>query len=249
MNILTRYLRKPVRAFLHLLRRDLIPFSPPLGGFCEIEPSVRQEFQHVAFGAMALQKLLDEYPFDTVLDIGCGAGQHSDAFLQRGKKVTAVDYGKSIYFERNKSRITVRIGDFNTMTFDQQFDCVWASHVLEHQLNVGLFLRKVFAVTREGGVVCITVPPYQPEILGGHVTLWNAGILLYNLVLAGFDCSGASVLRYGFNISVIVQKRTAVLPELAFDNGDVDRVAAFLPAGFHEGSSGDICAYNWGPPS
>jgi hypothetical protein len=93
------------------------------------------------------------------------------------------------------------------MTFDSRFDCVWASHVLEHQLNVGLFLRKIFEVANEGAAVCVTVPPSQPKILGGHVSFWNAGLLLYNLVHAGFDCRDASVLRYGYDISVIIRKR------------------------------------------
>jgi SAM-dependent methyltransferase len=208
-------------------------------------PPLRDEFKQLAFAGAAAQKLLDDYSFETVLDIGCGAGEQSEVFLRHGKKVTALDYGKSIYFEKNQHRMPCLIGDFNTMKFDQQFDCVWASHVLEHQLNPGLFLRKAFEVTKEGGVVCITVPPLQREILGGHVSFWNAGLLLYQLVLAGFDCRDVSILHYGYNISVIVKKKSAVLPELAFDNGDVTRILPLLPEGFREGFNGDIALHNW----
>jgi SAM-dependent methyltransferase len=208
-------------------------------------PNVRSEFQGLSSAGAAMQKLLDDYSFETVLDIGCGAGEQSDLFLKHGKKVTAVDYGKSIYFNRNKHRINCLIGDFNAMQFEEQFDCVWASHVLEHQLNTGIFLQNIFKAAKEGAAVCITVPPLQHEILGGHVSLWNAGLLLYNLVLAGFDCREVSILRYGYNISVIVKKRSVTLPELTFDNGDVERILLFLPEGLHEGFYGDIVSHNW----
>jgi SAM-dependent methyltransferase len=235
-------IQRLVRGWAQRVGFDIVHYLPVRTGPM---PSVRPEFQHLAFAGAAAQKLLDDYTFETVLDIGCGAGDQSEVFLKHAKKVTALDYGKSIYFEKNQHRMECVIGDFNTMQFAQQFDCVWASHVLEHQRNVGLFLDKVFTVTKEGGVVCLTVPPLQREILGGHLSFWNAGLLLYNLVLAGFNCREASVLHYGYNISVIVKKKTATLPELAFDNGDVRRIAAFLPEGFYEGFNGDIVSHNW----
>ena len=37
----------------------------------------------------ALNCLINNYSFDSVLDVGCGEGIHSDVFLKAGKKVTA----------------------------------------------------------------------------------------------------------------------------------------------------------------
>ena len=196
------------------------------------------------FASVALQTLLDHYEFDTVLDVGCGAGEHAQAFLRYGKRVAAVDIGLSPYFARKAEELTAIIGDFLTVPLDT-YDCVWASHVLEHQLDAHAFLRRIHAVTREGGVVAITVPPRKPQIVGGHLSLWNAGLLLYNLAVAGFDCREASVLEYGYNISVILRKRTFDVPQLVRDKGDIARLGPWLPNGCHEGFNGDIRELNW----
>lgn len=191
---------------------------------------VKKDFVKTRFGDIAINKVITEYKFTSVLDIGCGEGVHSDIFLNAGKEVSAIDIGESPYFKRNKSKIKTIIGDFNEYCFEETFDCVWCCHVLEHQPNPNLFLKKVHSILKEDGVLCITVPPAKQKIVGGHVTLWNAGLLLYNLVIAGFDCSEAEVMRYGYNISVIVKNKTIdVSKELSFDAGDIRIIRPYLP--------------------
>jgi 16S rRNA A1518/A1519 N6-dimethyltransferase RsmA/KsgA/DIM1 with predicted DNA glycosylase/AP lyase activity len=75
----------------------------------------------------ALEKLLNDYTFDTVLDIGCGKGQHTKILIEQGKQVTATDYHK-----RFKHVVE---GLYHNLKFEPH-DITWASHVLEHQLNV-----------------------------------------------------------------------------------------------------------------
>jgi len=184
----------------------------------------------VIMGSEAIQKLLSEYYFETVLDIGCGEGIHSEIFLQNGKQVTGIDYGRSCYFEKNSGKFNSVIADFNTYEFGLEYDCVWCSHVLEHQININAFLKKVFSVLKEGGILALTVPPMKSVIVGGHVSLWNAGLLMYNLVLAGFNCRNAKVKTYGYNISLIVEKETIPeLPQLHFDAGDIKLLSDYLP--------------------
>ncbi len=197
----------------------------------------------VKFGDISIERLLRDYTFQTVLDIGCGEGKHSDLFLEAGKDVTAIDYGESPYFLKNKSRIKAIVADFNRYEFDRQFDCVWCCHVLEHQLNPHDFLKKVHSVLKEDGVLCVTVPPAKQRISGGHVSLWNAGLLLYHLVLAGFDCSQAETLRYDYNVSVIVRKHTVdVMDKLVFDAGDITTIRPYLPENllYFKGNQ-DVC--------
>lgn len=192
------------------------------------------------FGNEAAVKLAKDYIFKTVLDIGAGQPTGVNAanfFKELAKEVTRQDINPDY-----KPDI---LGDFNNVATDKLYDCVWCSHVLEHQLNVNSFLTKIFHTLKDGGVLAITVPPLKEEIVGGHVTLWNAGLLLYNLILAGFDCRDAAVKTYGYNISVIVEKKTAILPDLLFDAGDIRALNEFFPLGVYEGFNGNIQELNW----
>lgn len=183
-------------------------------------------------GAEAFRKVISWAP-RTILDIGCGDGTHARGFSERGIEVTTVDFQHADY-----------VGNYLNFPL-RGFDCLWACHVLEHQPDVGRFLRKCFADLDDGGILAVTVPPAKPEIVGGHLTLWNAGLLLYNLILAGFDCSQAAIKTYGYNISVVVRKVPAKLPVLKMDFGDIETLAEFFPLAVHNGFDGRIEELNW----
>ena len=165
--------------------------------------------------------------FNSVLDIGSGSGVHSTHFRNLNKYVTTVSLESPADF----------VGDYMGFEFGEH-DLVWASHVLEHQPNAGLFLKKCF--NECGKYFCVTVPPLKHEIVGGHVSLWNAGLLLYNMVIAGWDCSNAKVMTEGYNISVLVEKKKAELPKLRMDSGDIELLAGFFPMQVEQGFNGRI---------
>ncbi len=208
--------------------------------------NVNAPYDDVPFAGETLQYMIENYNFNSVLDVGSGEGKHSDVFKTCGKNVTSIDFGRSIYFEKRDDNHTCIFGDYYEYEFEEKFDAIWASHVLEHQPNPNLFLTKIHSDLKEGGVLAITVPPLKNEIVGGHVTLWNAGLLLYQLVLAGFNCKYASIKSYGYNVSVILEKETIKeYPELSYDNGDIDKMSDFFPSGFSEPFDGVIDNLNW----
>jgi SAM-dependent methyltransferase len=187
-------------------------------------------------GGQALARLLGVPRVRFILDVGSGTGAHADVMRDFGKVVTTISMQPP----------ADHVGDF--LEWQGQpgsFDAVWACHVLEHQQDVGAFLAACRRQLRDGGILAVTVPPPKHEIVGGHLTLWNAGLLIYSLVLAGFDCSDAMVGTYNYNISVIAKKRDIALPPLAFDNGDIDRLAQFFPCRVAEGFDGRLPDINW----
>ena len=212
-------------------------------------PPIDKDFKDLSFSSRALQKLIKDYKFTTVLDIGSGSGAHTKILNKKNKKVTALDFGKSIYAKRkaanyqNTKHIEV---DFLQYKSKEKFDCIWASHVLEHQTNPGFFIKKCIELTKNNGIIAISVPPMSPFVVGGHLTYWNAGILLYNLVINGLDCRNASVLSYDVNISVIVRNKMRENVDLTFDNGDINKLIKYFPKCIKkEGFYGEILKWNW----
>lgn len=204
-----------------LIEEELGRINVPVDNFSDVKMR----------GKKALEYLIENCTFTTVLDIGCGEGKHSKRFVEADKKVTAIDYGKSEYFNHN-DRVDVIIDDFNQYSFKQKFDCVWASHILEHQLNVNIFLKKIFNILNDDGILAITVPPAKLNVVGGHVSIWSAGLLIYNLILAGFDCSEAIVGQYDYDISVIVKKSSIpddVFNIISYDVGDIRILRPYFP--------------------
>lgn len=174
-------------------------------------------------------------PIDgVVLDIGSEDGSHARFLESRGLRVFTLD-----------AKHSADIMALWPTKIPRPIGAVWCSHTLEHSRNPGAFLDAIAEALPAEGWLAITVPPSKPEIVGGHLSIWNAGLLIYNLILAGFDCRDAKVKTYGYNISVIVRHRVAVLPELRHDAGDVARLSSFFPLPVTDGFDGNIKEINW----
>ncbi len=195
-------------------------------------------------GSQALERLLEYQDVHRVLDIGSGAGVQAQIMRAAGRKVTTVSMAQPADL----------VGDYLKLKISgDPWDAIWASHVLEHQPSPGEFLRCCYRDLRMGGILAVTVPPPKHEIVGGHLTLWNAGLLLYHLIVAGFDCREARVSApyengpgYDkYNISVIVRKVQAWLPKLKFDAGDIEALAEFFPIPVTHGFDGRLPPINW----
>lgn len=183
----------------------------------------------------ALERVLREKDLKRVLDIGSGAGHHAKRMRDAGMQVTTVSLCPPADW----------VGDYMQYYSGEQFDCIWASHVLEHQPDVGSFLYKCFQELRDDGLLAVTVPPKKDEIVGGHLTLWNAGLLVYNVVVAGFDCREAAVGEYGYNISLLVRKRPRPPVDLKCDAGDITLLAEYFPFPVFEGFLGVGVSARW----
>ncbi|MDR0827784.1 MAG: class I SAM-dependent methyltransferase [Desulfovibrio sp.] len=167
-------------------------------------------------GKDALCKLVGEYKFKTVLDLGAGDGKHCRAFLSHNKDVSAIMADEPEWFAEDlKDYVNLIFDDYVLHQFIDKFDCIWASHVLEHQRNIGLFLDKIWDDLNDGGILAITVPPIEMEAGDGHVNLFSPGHLVSQLLEAGFNMTDMRLKIYGYNLSVICRKDAGIVPRKA----------------------------------
>ena len=216
-------------------------------------PELLTQDAGAVLGDRAMEALLAETDIRTVLDVGCGDGEHARYLADAGKQVIGVDPACTPdYFEpMNGGRALLVQQDFlsDDSVFSEAFDAIWCCHVLEHVDDPQAFLRKIRANLRQGGLLALTVPPAQHAVVGGHFTLWNAGLLLYHLLRAGFNCKGARIRQYGYNLSVLVRNEplpASVVPQAP--NFEIEALRPYLPDGLEWRSgifNGDIRELNW----
>lgn len=183
----------------------------------------------------------------TLLDVGCGDCKHAAPFCNAGFKVTGLDIAKPKFEHKNFTYHQTFFTQYKP-DIGEQYDFVWASHILEHIPEPQYFLIHVRQFLKPGGSLIITCPPLKHQIVGGHINLFNPGIIMYRAVLAGFDCRNAKIKQYGYNMTVIIPNSFANFShnDLKYDNGDIETISKFLPKGYnYQGFNGDIKELNW----
>jgi len=156
--------------------------------------------QEVLYSSLTLLKMLKQFEFNSVLDVGSHAGNVARVFSHLGKDVTTCEISPGYQADYKD--------DYLEIDFPDQFDAIWCSQILEHQRNIGLFLNKVFDDLKDGGVLALTVPAdHGAHLSFGHCNQFNPMLLIYHLVMAGFDCSEISLCRYDADIGVVLKKR------------------------------------------
>ena len=110
-------------------------------------------------------------PGDSVLDLGCGAGEFSDELLQAGCMPVGVDVAREA-LRRAQERLPgadLRLwADGEPLPLDDaSVDAVWAGEVIEHVVDVAPWLSEVRRVLRPRGALLVTTPHHGPWVLLG----------------------------------------------------------------------------------
>lgn len=189
-------------------------------------------------GEKALEWVCDQKPAN-ILDIGSGTGEHAAHMRAAGHIVTTLSLIPPADI----------VGDYmNVDIKSSRMEIIWCCHCLEHIRNPGAFLEKCHLDLALGGHLVITVPPAKHNIVGGHVSLWNMGLLFYHLILAGFDCSEAMGIEHGYNITIVVRKGKRIdldsIP-LTMDIGDIEHLSQYFPFQARQNFDGNIKQVNW----
>jgi SAM-dependent methyltransferase len=156
---------------------------------------------------------LELRPGERLLDAGCGEGRHCFGALERGVHVVGLDLDRSglrAHRERLSERAAERgrlgaflQGDTFRLPFpDGCFDKVICSEVMEHVHDYRAAARELARVTREGGLVAVTIPTAISEHLylrvgddyfespGGHIRIFRPRDLAQGLAAAGLATIG-----------------------------------------------------------
>lgn len=172
--------------------------------------------------------------FKTILDVGSGENSPFDKILtEAGVKVETVDFLPSATYT----------GDYMSLKIDKKYDAILCYNCAEHQLNLNSFLLKLHKNLKEDGILALSVPVWKDTIVDGHIVAFpNSGLLLYNLIMARWDCSNAKVatLRipdpqpehlFEEQIAVIIKGSKMIdLPEdLTSGVGDLRKLIQFFP--------------------
>jgi SAM-dependent methyltransferase len=132
-----------------------------------------------------LKKYINLHKVNKILDYGGGDGRLMYIFRKRGKQCYLIDYNKSPVQGISKLGDTI-----DQLAFDEKFDLIICSHVIEHVAEPSQVLQKLLGHLNKGGYIYIQVPmevwkrpPFHIEPVT-HINFFTPNSL-YNLMVAG----------------------------------------------------------------
>ncbi len=195
-----------------------------------------KDTDRIRAGKMA-ERFVDEIvPYSEVLDVG-GDNVLLARFLHRMKraKTTIVDIKEVKCTDYFTSSIQ---GDFMDFSIDRKFDGIWASHILEHVVNVGQFLKQFIRCSKEEAVCAIAVPVHYRTLVGGHINFFSPATLCYNVILAGQNLQNAIIIIDEQSTALLWRRNDLELPALNYDKGDIEILQDYFPVPVHQGIDG-----------
>jgi len=97
-----------------------------------------------------------------ILDIGCGAGLLCEPLSRLGAQVIGVDPSPSniaaakLHADRGHLSIDYRCTTIEQMDVRERFDIVLAMEVVEHVVDVGVFIKRCAAMLKPGGMMVVS---------------------------------------------------------------------------------------------
>jgi ubiquinone/menaquinone biosynthesis C-methylase UbiE len=108
--------------------------------------------------AAAIRKMLQDYSFRKVLEIGCGTGKNTEWLSLRAEHIIAVDFSEKM-LAKAKQKISGKKVDFILADIEKpwhfnekKFDLVTCSLVLEHIENPDPLFERISAALPAGGI-------------------------------------------------------------------------------------------------
>ena len=147
-----------------------------------------------------------------ILDIGCYRG---GVMKTIGKLTDSSNvYGCDVPFKEKPLKNTnIIFGDFDTIKFDDKYDFIVMSHILEHFLNLRKSLKKIKKLMHKDSITYIEVPnlnylkvrlsfEYSPE----HISYFTVDSLKNLLLSEGFEIIKIKESKYWGNLKFLIKK-------------------------------------------
>ena len=100
---------------------------------------------------MPVVDLLSPRPGEHILDLGCGDGALTQALIDAGAMVTAVDASDSMVAAARARGIDAQVMDGEKLAFDGKFDAAFSNAALHWMLDGAAVAAGVFRALRPGG--------------------------------------------------------------------------------------------------
>lgn len=186
------------------------------------------------------QYVVNNFKFENVLDLGCGFCPYLNTFTGKGIKYTGIDSFNPQVLKKISAQKNVELINANFMAHnfgDRKFDCVYSSHVIEHVADTEAYIRKLKGLVKEGGIMCIIWPKPKPEVVGGHVHIFNPGMMYYNVTRTGINCSQWKCVEKDYSFCIAGPCHKVPQPKLTYSAGEIETLNPLFPfkatQGFH----------------
>ncbi len=128
----------------------------------------------------------------SILDVGAGDGFAMELFERAGHRATGVNYTNEDRLACLEKNLCCVQGDMHELSFwEDDFDLVWARHVLEHSPFPMRALCEIHKVLKPGGLFYVEVPApgtaCEHESNPNHFSVFTQKAWGWLLTKAGFD--------------------------------------------------------------
>ncbi|MBD3306061.1 methyltransferase domain-containing protein [candidate division KSB3 bacterium] len=103
-----------------------------------------------------------------LLEVGCSSPEAMCFFVQEGFSCTGVDPTST---DGESRTVSIKKGRYEKIFFDRQFDVVVTRFVLEHIIDLTVFMSKLSRDMKDDGIVFVQVPSTRNFIEGGMLCI------------------------------------------------------------------------------
>ena len=149
-----------------------------------------------------IQEMLGEQATAKILDIGCGSGVLVNKLSRLGYDASGLDWSEpAIKFAREHYQGEYVLANVEQgLDIGKKFDCVVASHILEHLVDPHSFLRSVAKLLKPSGYLVIAIPNLNWHDLD---SAWRSASAIFDEEhVVGYTPSGLQIVlnQSGFDV-------------------------------------------------